>query len=116
MKKINFLTMILAVIFVAFNLNAQDEKQYKEVNLKTTAQCGMCKDRLEKAINKMDGIIKTNLDLETKEMYVKYDPEEIELDDIKEKISRTGYNADEVKAKKRAYNKLPKCCQLGGHD
>jgi periplasmic mercuric ion binding protein len=117
MKKYIYI-LLVALTFVAFATTLQAEEEtktkYTEAIIKTTSQCGMCKERIEKAVNKLDGIQKADLDVETKELYVKYDPEEVDLDDIKKAVSKAGYDADEVKAKKKAYKKLPKCCKIGG--
>ena len=37
-------------------------------------------------------------------------------EEIKEAISKLGYDADEVKADSAAYNKLPSCCKVGAHE
>lgn len=115
MKKI---TLIIGIIFlVAATAFAEEkpEKKLVEVEIKTTAECKMCKERIEDAMNELGGVHEPNLDVPSKVLTVKYDPEEIGLDEIKEKISREGYDADEVKADPRAYKRLPECCKIGGH-
>lgn len=87
-----------------------------EVKIKTSTQCEQCKDRIEKALNKSKGVISSDLDLETKEVTVVYDSELIDSEKINTIISKTGYDADDVPANKKAYNKLPKCCKKDGHD
>ncbi len=47
----------------------------------------------------------------TKKVTVKYKTEVITPQQIKEKISEIGYDADEVKASKAGFDKLPTCCQ-----
>jgi hypothetical protein len=42
---------------------------------------------------------------------VVYNPEKIDVAKIKQVIAETGYDADEVKAIKKSYDKLPNCCK-----
>jgi hypothetical protein len=46
---------------------------------------------------------------------VKFDPNKLDLIDIKKIIAKIGYNADEIIAEKEDVEKLPKCCQPNGH-
>ncbi|MGE5480538.1 MAG: heavy-metal-associated domain-containing protein [Chloroflexota bacterium] len=102
----------LAIAFVIMAVSAWAA----EAKIKTSAVCGECKDRIENVIGKLDGIEKANLDVDTKILTVKFDDTKISLDKIRKKLAQTGYDADNVVREKRAYNKLPKCCQDGGHD
>ncbi len=81
----------------------------------TSSQCGECKERIEAALNKLDGIKSHDLNLDNNKLTVVFDPAIITLAQIKTAISNTGYDADEVLANEEAYNQLPKCCQKGGH-
>ncbi len=117
MKKTN-LYAVISIIAFAFlilgaNLFAQDN--LKKAEIKTSAECDMCKDRIEKAVNKLEGIKSADLVVDTKVFKVSYDETKVTLKEIKEKIASVGYDADDVKKDPRAYKRLPKCCQLDGH-
>ncbi|MBI1835897.1 MAG: heavy-metal-associated domain-containing protein [Flavobacteriia bacterium] len=90
------------------------KKESKEVIIKTSSECNMCKERLEEKLNYTKGIQYVNLDVPTKMLTVKYKEEKITLEKIKTIISETGYDADDVKANPEAQQKLPKCCQPHG--
>ncbi len=107
----NLIYVLLAMIVLLSSAIAND---LKEAKIKTTAQCESCKNRIEKHLNKVDGINFVDLDVETAICTVKYDSTKIELDDIKKEISLVGYDADSIKADIQAYNKLPKCCKVSG--
>ncbi len=108
MKTLKVLAASLVAFVVCFvTLHAE----VKEVKIKTSAECEMCKTAIEKAVNKLSGIEKSNLDYKTRILTVKYDNEKTTLDKIKTAVSKAGYDADEVKADKKAFRKLPKCCQ-----
>ena len=103
---------ILAMIFLtSFGLNAAENE--KSIEIKTpTVQCGMCKSTIEKTLNKLDGVISADVDIEKKTATVKYNTEETGPEEIRKTISRAGYQADDLKANKRKYKKLPHCCKL----
>lgn len=103
-----FLVFFMTVFFTGI-LYAQEN--IKTASIKTSAQCDMCKSRIEKHLSKQDGIIESDLHIETAICSVKYDSTKISPDDIRLEISKVGYDADDIKANKRAYEKLPKCCK-----
>lgn len=109
MKKI----VLFAIVFLfAMQLKAEVQDTLK---IATTAQCEMCKDRIEEAVNKLDGINYVNLDVASAVVSVLFDDEKTSPKEIRKKIASVGYDADDEKKDKRAYKRLPKCCQLGGH-
>ena len=82
--------------------------------LTTSAECGLCKERIEGKLNYTKGIKFAELDYESRELIVKYSSKHISLDKIKQLLSDLGYDADEVKADPMAQKALPLCCQPGG--
>ncbi len=102
------LTIALAGIFSSAVASTDTLK------IKTSAQCGDCKERIENKLNFTKGVKSAKLDLKTKEVTVVYDSEKIKPEAIKAAITKVGYDADEVPANEKAYQKLPKCCKKGG--
>lgn len=100
-------TTIFILLF-AFSLNAQ---HLKEVNIQTSAQCEMCKDRIESNMAFEKGVKDVILDMETKKLLVVYKSKKTDPDAIKKAIAKLGYDADEIKGDLEAYKKLPKCCK-----
>lgn len=101
----------LNILFLSFTVAAQ---KTQSAEIKTSAECGSCKERLEGKLNYTEGIRFAELDLSTKVLTVKYTASKISLDEIRKIISETGYDADEVKANPEALEKLPACCKPGG--
>ena len=62
------------------------------------------------------GIKSVDLDLETKVLTLEYRTDKTDADKLRTAVSKIGYDADDVKADEAAYQKLPACCQKGGHD
>ena len=97
-------------LFATFSGFSMADKNV-EIKIKTSAVCGMCKDRIEQGLAFEKGIKDVSLDVETKIATVKYNPAKTTPDEIRKAISKLGYDADEVVADKTAYDKLPKCCK-----
>ncbi|MBL4594373.1 MAG: heavy-metal-associated domain-containing protein [Flavobacteriales bacterium] len=114
----NLITVILITLFAVSsnNVMAQKAKKTEAIVIKTSTQCGMCKTRIEKAMAYEKGILSSNLNVEKAELTVIYKPSKTSPDKIREAISLVGYDADNVKANKKAYDNLPGCCKKGGMD
>jgi copper chaperone CopZ len=93
--------------------SAQEKKNYEEVQIQTSAICGMCEERIETNIAFEKGVKKVELEDSTKIVTVGFDPRKTDADKIRTAISKLGYDADDVEADKEAHDKLPACCQKG---
>ena len=109
MKRIILISAILLMTNFVF---CQSKKA--EITIQTSAECNMCKERIEKALSYEKGIYSSNLDLQTKKVHVVYNPQKTNPDKIRLAISKLGYQADDIKADPFAYEKLPECCKVGG--
>lgn len=87
----------------------------RTVEIKTSAQCEMCNDRISKAVLFSKGVQNAQLNLETQVITIKYHSKKTSPEALRQILSRLGYDADEVQADPVAYSKLPACCQKGGH-
>ncbi len=114
----NLITIILIAFMVFFNSNVKAQKTNKTTTIviKTSTQCDMCKERVEKAMAYEKGVVSSNLDVSKAEFTVIYKPTKTSPEKIREAISEVGYDADDVIAVKKAYDALPACCKKGGMD
>jgi copper chaperone CopZ len=111
-----FLTALTSLILLgnAFaGLSVRDDKE-KEVKIKTSAICSMCKARIERNLSFEKGVKEADLDVKTKVVTIKYNPSKTDVTKLKANISKTGYDAEEVAADPAGYAKLPSCCKKGG--
>jgi mercuric ion binding protein len=117
MKPSNMKSVIfIAFTFLAMNFaSAQKEPKTMEVSLQTNAQCGDCEERIEGKLNYTKGVVFAELDDKTKILTVKFKPAKISLEEMKTVVSNIGYDIGDMKANPEAQNKLPTCCQPGGH-
>lgn len=111
-----FLTALTSLMLMGTLLAGaptRDDKD-KEVKIKTSAICGMCKSRIERNLAFEKGVKESDLDVKTKVVTIKYNPSKTDVSKLKANISKTGYDAEEVAADEAGYNKLPSCCKKGG--
>lgn len=115
MKNLFLILIISFLSLPATPLKAQDTKKLDTLTIKTSAQCDMCKNRLEKAFAYEKGVKKSELDVETATFTVVYVPKKTNPEKLKEAVTKVGYDADELPANEKAYEQLPDCCKKGGH-
>ena len=101
--------IIIIAIFSILTMNAWAQKE--TVKIETSAQCEMCKERIEEEMQFTKGVTAANLDVESQILTITFKSKKTNLDKIKRAISLIGYDADEILADEKAHNKLPKCCQ-----
>ena len=94
----------------------QNEDKMKKLEVKTSLQCEMCKERIMNELSFEKGIKDIEVNIEEKTVTVTYNTEKITPEKIRMAISKIGYDADDVPADPVAYSKLPRCCQKGGHE
>jgi mercuric ion binding protein len=112
MKTKNLMTVTLMMtVLMMVSACGFSQKNTKEIKIQTSAQCGMCKDRIEGAFAYETGVKKTNLDLQTKILTVVYNPAKTDENKIRKILNDLGYDADDTKANMAAYEKLPACCK-----
>ena len=86
-------------------------KGSEQLQFKTSAVCDMCKARLEKSLAYEKGVQAANLDVPSKVLTVTYNPAKTSAEVLRTAVQKTGYDADNVTADARAYDRLPECCK-----
>lgn len=70
----------------------------KETTLQITGMtCAACATRIEKGLNKMDGVEEANVNLALEKSLIKYDPEKLSEQDFEKKIQDLGYGVAKEK-------------------
>lgn len=106
----SFILVFLVSILSGTTLSAQVKKQ-DTVQIKASVVCGMCKDRIESSLAYEKGIKDVSVDIDNKTVTVIFKTSSTDVATIRKKISKIGYDADDVPADQAAYNKLPPCCK-----
>ncbi|QUG43428.1 copper-translocating P-type ATPase [Psychrobacillus sp. INOP01] len=66
--------------------------EVKETSLQITGMtCAACATRIEKGLNKMDGVEEANVNLALEKSLIKYDPKKLSNQDLEKKIQDLGY-------------------------
>lgn len=113
--------VIAVMLFVLFSLSVsiityavtRDGDNTETIKISTMV-CDMCVDKLNKAIGSIEGVKSVNIDLTNKQAVVTFDETVTTLENIENVIAKTGYNANNKKADKTAFDNLPGCCKIKG--
>jgi periplasmic mercuric ion binding protein len=112
MKRI--LTALALIIAIALPASAK-EPQTATIKL-PTLQCGTCQKTIEGKLQDFEGLDSISVDVDEKVATVVFDAEVTSVAALEQAISKIGYDANEVRADKRAQKKLHPCCQPGAHE
>lgn len=110
MKAILSIVFLMAVSSTVFG---QEKTKVETVVIQTSAECDMCKERIEEGLNYTKGVVFAELDMESMKLTVKYKTKVITKEAIKKKITSLGYSADEMPAEAKGLAALPACCKPG---
>lgn len=73
--------------------------------------CGMCKDRIERAARSIKGLVVAQWDEDTQNLKIKYQPGMVQLQDVHQTIADVGHDTDKVKTTDQLYKDLHHCCK-----
>ena len=100
--------------FLAFSLSfyAQDKSSKNEkASLEVLGNCGMCKDRIEKAAISVKGVKYASWDIPSGQLRLVYNGLKTNLDAIEKQITGSGHDTENHETTVEKYNQLPACCQ-----
>lgn len=100
-----------AIFLMIFGVSFAQKTKIDTVTIQTSGQCGMCKDRIEKALVYEKGVKKSNYDLATAKVTVIYNLKKTSHERICKAITDLGHDADDHLGEPKAYSKLPECCK-----
>ncbi|MDQ3050709.1 MAG: cation transporter [Bacteroidota bacterium] len=100
--------LVVSVLTIGYSQTA-------EIIIQTTAQCGECKEIIEKALMAEKGVRFAELDVKSKQAKVVYNTNKTTPEQLRKAISMVGYDADGVVADSAAVLRLSPCCTKDGH-
>ncbi len=111
MKSVKYLLLFFLVILgpVAYSQNVKTTTADTSITFKVYGACIQCKDRIENAL-KVKGVRTASWDIESKQLVLVYNPGQISLDKIENRIVAVGHDLENKKSKNGVYSALPKCC------
>lgn len=103
------------VLFLLFKtLNAEPSVIYDnkttEIALPSMV-CNSCVAKVEKALKNLDGVLDYSVSLDNKNASVTFDDSITNLERIEAAITKAGYDANDKKADRDAFDNLPGCCK-----
>ena len=107
------LSQIFSIFLFFFGvvIAASAQSKTETVVIKTSAVCDMCKAQIERAVSYEKGVKSVNLNVDTRELTVVYAAGKGNPDNFRKAVSKTGYDADNVPADPKAYEKIDECCK-----
>ena len=110
MNKLKVLLFSMMLALASMAAQAQNGNQ-QTIKIKTSAVCDMCKTTLEKTMAYEKGVKSSSLDVNSKILTVVFDNRKTDEAKLKKAVTGAGYDADELPAQERAYNRLDDCCK-----
>ncbi len=108
---IRLFSIAVLLILVQPAAYSQLLRNTQEVEIKTSAQCPMCKESIEEMLTFERGVRHALLDMETKIVTVRYNSRRTDADRLRKAITKLGYDADDMEGDSEAYENLPACCK-----
>ena len=106
--KTRILSLALIMGLSSISLFARSDKTEK---FEVAGNCGMCKSRIEKAANSVEGVSSAEWNKETKMLSVSYNTEKTDSQKIHQAIAKSGHDTKLNKASDEVYDNLPGCCK-----
>lgn len=103
-------TLLTFLSLAVMGIGLAQEKN-KQVNFEVKGNCGMCKERIEKAAIKIKGVKFATWNVDTKEFEAIIDERKCSINDIKKRIAEVGHDSEGFTAPQEVYDNLPECCK-----
>ena len=99
--------LLVAVLIATTSLFAQSKKTEE---FKVYGKCGMCDTRIEKAVNAIPGVVKSDWTQKTQMLSVTYKTKKGKSIDIHKAVAKVGHDTDIERANDKVYDALHGCC------
>ncbi len=110
MKRIIILALV-SLITLGVSAQKAASKGEQTVTIQTNGVCQKCADKFKENVPYFKGVKSYTYDMKTAKLTINYDSKKTNPDQLRQQISKLGYNADNVKADAAARAKLPACCR-----
>ena len=113
MKKLILLALVsLITLGVSAQQSKTASKGEQTVTIQTNGVCQKCADKFKENVPYFKGVKSYSYDMKTAKLTINYDAKRTNPDQLRQEVSKLGYNADNVKADPAARAKLPACCRV----
>ncbi len=109
-----FLSLIAgAAILGSAALYAGEQENTSEAKFWVRGNCGSCEKRIERTLEKVDGVEDAEWDQESGEVTVSFDASKTNQEALEEAVASVGHATKSHEAVKETHDKLPACCREG---
>ncbi|KAB2881372.1 heavy-metal-associated domain-containing protein [bacterium] len=114
--RMSFSVLVMLILCLNVKAWAQESKEAEIISKIVTIdvptiKCGSCVKTVSNALKQLKGVEEVTVDKKSKTAVVKYDPSKLKVNDLETAISKSGYDANEVKRDKKAFDELDSCCR-----
>jgi mercuric ion binding protein len=102
--------MFLVLLISLSTMLSAQENIIKKASIKVFGNCGLCKARIENALN-IKEVKSVAWNKKTKMLSVAYLSPAITTDSLQQRIAAVGHDTEKFKAPDAVYNTLDECCQ-----
>lgn len=99
---------------LAFSCSQNTTDSGKQTEFYVRGNCGMCEERIEKAVMGIDGVTKADWKVETKNLTVSYDSTKTSELQIQQTVANVGHETKTITSPQAVHDALPECCKKGG--
>ncbi|MFO8022242.1 MAG: efflux RND transporter periplasmic adaptor subunit [Perlabentimonas sp.] len=92
-----------------------EHEESNHTSFKVGGNCGMCKDRIEKAALTVSGVVSAKWEEDSETLHLSYS-QNASIDDIHSAIAKVGHDTEKAKAPDEVYAELPECCHYDRFD
>lgn len=109
--------LLLFFGMIAFSNTTFAQKTIQTAVIKTVIHCDHCKacetcgEKFNKILLREKGVQMVELDEKEMTIKVVFNSKKTNLDNVKTAITKLGYDADDLKADRKAYEGLDNCCK-----
>jgi len=99
------------VFFSLFSFAQEKPSKNEKASFEVLGNCGMCKDRIEKAAISVKGVKYASWDIPSGQLRLVYNGLKTNLEAIEKQIAASGHDSERYKATAEIYEQLPACCK-----
>jgi copper chaperone CopZ len=105
-----FAMMMMAGIFLTVE-SATAQSNTEEVKVKVLGNCGMCKDRIERAAKGVRGVTAATWDKNEKVLAVSYRTDRTNQEAVERAVAKAGHDTQNFITDEKTYSNLHHCCK-----
>lgn len=108
----HFMALFLVMLFIPIGNAVADDHENNpgEAEFTVLGNCGMCKDRIERAAYGVRGVRSAEWDEEEQMISVRYRPNRTDQEEIERAIAEVGHDTENFLADDETYENLHHCC------